>query len=412
MRFVWGFFSCIFLLAGLAEPDLQVICLGTLCFALCVFCAVKHRHKGFSGLTPGSRFLLNAAGILMAASHALQFCNLAYIDSGSAASIREENILSYALIAFLCYWYAMHQQSKVSGRSGWSTFSRTLGNTLGALFVGCLIGIVFFQPGGGEPIPAFFLCVAVLVCSNRKKKKADTPAKAPAAQPRPKAAKVSTGALASSRPAPVSQIKSAPQAVKPTQPAQSSKAAPTPPARPGDGAPVPAKAKAPVRRELSAAETAAKKRSTQAYIGKLLAARFPDYEVLEDIAFESLISEWWVCDCGAENDGSFCCECGKAKAASAQWTCRCGCGNSAKFCSRCGKPKPAAKQYENIHFLLTKDGLPRLAILIVTRKRWNHKPIRNTLEACTQAGIPWQRYFAEYDNEEQYVISRIRNALS
>ncbi len=46
----------------------------------------------------------------------------------------------------------------------------------------------------------------------------------------------------------------------------------------------------------------------------------------------------WTCECGTENSGKFCQNCGKPKPEG--WTCECGAQNSGKFCSNCGKPKP------------------------------------------------------------------------
>lgn len=49
-------------------------------------------------------------------------------------------------------------------------------------------------------------------------------------------------------------------------------------------------------------------------------------------------SDGWVCECGTENSGKFCSNCGKPQPAG--WTCECGNVNTGKFCSNCGKPKP------------------------------------------------------------------------
>ncbi len=50
----------------------------------------------------------------------------------------------------------------------------------------------------------------------------------------------------------------------------------------------------------------------------------------------------WTCECGAENTGKFCGECGKpAPVKETGWTCECGQVNTGKFCSECGKPAPA-----------------------------------------------------------------------
>lgn len=50
----------------------------------------------------------------------------------------------------------------------------------------------------------------------------------------------------------------------------------------------------------------------------------------------------WKCECGAENSGRFCPECGrKAPEAQKTWTCACGTENTGKFCTECGSPAPA-----------------------------------------------------------------------
>lgn len=49
----------------------------------------------------------------------------------------------------------------------------------------------------------------------------------------------------------------------------------------------------------------------------------------------------WTCECGSENSGKFCAQCGKPKPQEPEtWTCACGQVNSGKFCSECGKAKP------------------------------------------------------------------------
>ena len=46
----------------------------------------------------------------------------------------------------------------------------------------------------------------------------------------------------------------------------------------------------------------------------------------------------WKCECGAENTGKFCSECGSPRP-TGKWTCSCGAVNTGKFCAECGKPR-------------------------------------------------------------------------
>ena len=51
----------------------------------------------------------------------------------------------------------------------------------------------------------------------------------------------------------------------------------------------------------------------------------------------------WKCDCGAENTGKFCIECGKPKPADG-WACpKCGTVNKGRFCMECGEKKPTGE---------------------------------------------------------------------
>ena len=53
-------------------------------------------------------------------------------------------------------------------------------------------------------------------------------------------------------------------------------------------------------------------------------------------------SNTWRCECGSENTGKFCSECGKPAPVN-EWTCECGQVNTGKFCSECGKPAPTGE---------------------------------------------------------------------
>lgn len=229
------------------------------------------------------------------------------------------------------------------------------------------------------------------------------PVSKPVSTPAPTAAPVKSAASPAPKP-----VTAPPKPTPATAPVTKPVTAPITPVKiPNPEKPV----STPPKKKPTAAEISAKKRATYSTISKLLEENFRQYQVAENIPFDNIISEMWICGCGAENEGGFCGECGRAKNECSVWTCSCGSQNSTRFCTRCGKVKPREVPLEPIHFLVMQNGIPKLAILIVTRRRWNHKPIRATLESCDKAGIPWQRYFAEYDNEKGYVLDRIRNAL-
>lgn len=59
-------------------------------------------------------------------------------------------------------------------------------------------------------------------------------------------------------------------------------------------------------------------------------------------------ADTWKCECGADNTGKFCPQCGKQKPEpkpepqqnANSWVCKCGTQNSGKFCMECGSPMP------------------------------------------------------------------------
>ncbi len=51
-------------------------------------------------------------------------------------------------------------------------------------------------------------------------------------------------------------------------------------------------------------------------------------------------NSWKCAECGAENSGKFCTNCGKPRPESDRWFCsECGTENHGKFCTNCGKPR-------------------------------------------------------------------------
>ncbi len=87
-------------------------------------------------------------------------------------------------------------------------------------------------------------------------------------------------------------------------------------------------------------------------------------------------ADTWKCpNCGTENSGKFCVECGTAKPAPApaagEWVCSCGTKNTGKFCTECGKPKPVEKKYR------------------CSRCGWEPNPGENPPKFCPQCGKPF-----------------------
>jgi membrane protease subunit (stomatin/prohibitin family) len=47
-----------------------------------------------------------------------------------------------------------------------------------------------------------------------------------------------------------------------------------------------------------------------------------------------------MCECGTDNTGKFCQNCGKQKSEANGWACTCGTVNQGKFCQNCGSKRP------------------------------------------------------------------------
>lgn len=62
-------------------------------------------------------------------------------------------------------------------------------------------------------------------------------------------------------------------------------------------------------------------------------------------AQQATAANTWKCECGNENTGKFCANCGKPKPVANTWTCSCGNVNSGNFCAECGKPRPVSDEW-------------------------------------------------------------------
>lgn len=171
--------------------------------------------------------------------------------------------------------------------------------------------------------------------------------------------------------------------------------------------------------------------SVSNYFGELLHSCFPGCQIQKDVvlgaqtaAAPSPAPSSWTCACGACNTGKFCPECGSPRPVSQEWTCSCGNLNKGKFCPECGakRPDPQAAQPPvqavpansdriPITYLVSKNGQPKVAIIICTKNGYDAKPIRSTIAACEALGITAQRYFVEFRNEASYVCGRVAKAL-
>jgi len=68
-----------------------------------------------------------------------------------------------------------------------------------------------------------------------------------------------------------------------------------------------------------------------------------------DMGDETPAEDAWTCECGHENTGKFCMECGAKKPipqpkTGGAWVCACGTQNTGKFCMECGSKRPEPKK--------------------------------------------------------------------
>ena len=72
----------------------------------------------------------------------------------------------------------------------------------------------------------------------------------------------------------------------------------------------------------------------------------------------------------------------------------------------------APEKNVNITMLLSKDGVPKLAIFLVSRDKYKPRALIESMNACENAGIPAIRFIQEFENRPEYVVGRIRTVLN
>lgn len=65
-----------------------------------------------------------------------------------------------------------------------------------------------------------------------------------------------------------------------------------------------------------------------------------------------------------------------------------------------------------VTFLFSRNGLPRLAVLLMEPNEYGCGNTRATERACEAAGLPYLRFFFSFRNDPDYVVSRTREHLS
>ncbi len=65
-----------------------------------------------------------------------------------------------------------------------------------------------------------------------------------------------------------------------------------------------------------------------------------------------------------------------------------------------------------VTFLLSQNGLSKLAVLIMEPNEYGCENTRATERACQAVGLPYIRFFFGWRNDPDYVVSRTRKCLS
>ena len=64
-----------------------------------------------------------------------------------------------------------------------------------------------------------------------------------------------------------------------------------------------------------------------------------------------------------------------------------------------------------IQFMFRKDGRNVLAVAVVKQNTYRGMNVIGTQKLCDDMGIPYIRFFEEYPNKEEYVVSRVGRYL-
>lgn len=65
-----------------------------------------------------------------------------------------------------------------------------------------------------------------------------------------------------------------------------------------------------------------------------------------------------------------------------------------------------------VQYMFFKNGSPCLAVVLVKTNNYKGMNVIATKKICEDKGIKYIRFFAEYPNEEDYVVNRIKENLN
>lgn len=72
--------------------------------------------------------------------------------------------------------------------------------------------------------------------------------------------------------------------------------------------------------------------------------------------------------------------------------------------------EPMAKR-TMITYLVSTGGIAKIAVFVVPKGKYKNKAVVNSMAVCAARGIKPLRLFAEFDNREDYVVTRVQNLL-